>query len=60
VAASRPPLIAERCLRTALISVIVAPERKSARVTACLSSRVRPGAGRESKAEPPPEARKTS
>ena len=45
-AASRPPLIAERCLRTVLISPIVAPQRSSARVTACLSARVRPGAGK--------------
>ena len=59
-AASRPPLIAERCLRTALISPIVAPQRSKARVTACLSSSVMPGAGRASSAEPPPEMRQTS
>ena len=59
-AASRPPLIAERCLRTVLISPIVAPERSSARVTACLSASVRPGAGSASSAEPPPEIRQTS
>ncbi len=39
-AASRPPLIAERCLRTVLISPIVAPERSKARVT-CLLVRER-------------------
>ena len=59
-AASRPPLIADRCLRTVLISPIVAPERSSARVTACLSASVRPGAGNASSAEPPPEIRQTS
>ena len=46
-AASRPPLIAERCLRTQFISSIVAPERSSARFTACLSARVRPGRQRQ-------------
>ena len=61
-ACGEPPagLIAERCFRTALISPIVAPERSSARVTACLSARLRPGAGRASRAEPPPEIRQTS
>ena len=43
-----------------LISPIVAPERSNARVTACLSARVNPGAGSASSAEPPPEARNTS
>ena len=60
-AASRPPLIADRCLRTALISPIVAPRaRATRRVTACLSARVSPGAGSASSAEPPPEIRQTS
>ncbi len=59
-AARRPPLIAERCLRTVLISPIVAPQRKSARVTACLSARVSPTAGKVSRADPPPETRHTS
>ena len=59
-AASRPPLIAERCLRTVLISPIVAPQRNSARVTACLSLSDSPGAGSVNSAEPPPEARNTS
>ena len=59
-AARRPPLIAERCFLTVLISPIVAPERSKARVTACLSARLRPGAGKVNNAEPPPETRQTS
>ena len=59
-AASRPPLIAERCFRTVLISPIVAPERSNARVTACLSAKVRPGAGSARSAEPPPEIKQIS
>ena len=43
-AASRPPLIADRCRRTQFISLIVAPDLSSARLTLCLSSSVRPGA----------------
>ncbi len=54
-AASRPPLIAERCFRTAFISVIVAPLASSARFTACLSASVSPSAGKASSADPPPE-----
>src|SRR5438067_12308964 len=54
-AARRPPLIADRCFLTVLISPIVAPQRSNARVTACLSARVRLGAGRLNNAEPPPE-----
>ena len=54
-AASRPPLIAERCLRTQFISSIEAPERSSARLTACLSASVSPSAGSDSSDEPPPE-----
>ena len=46
--------MAERCLRTALISPIAAPERSSAPVTACLSASAIPGAGKVSSAEPPP------
>ena len=38
-AASRPPLIAERCFRTVFIAVMSAPEASSARLTACFSSR---------------------
>src|SRR5439155_23694486 len=59
-AASRPPLIADRCFLTVLISPIVAPERNSARVTVCLSARVSPAAGSASSAEPPPDNRQTS
>src|SRR5437764_134144 len=50
-AARRPPLIADRCFLTALISPIVAPERNNARVTACLSASVRPAGGGERRLE---------
>src|SRR5450756_522316 len=53
--ASRPPLMRERCLRTVLISPMVAPERSSARVTACLSAKVTPAAGAIQLAEAPPD-----
>ena len=53
--ASLPPLIRERCFLTQLISAIVAPDSRSARVVACLSERVIPCAGAASSAEPPPE-----
>ena len=56
-AAKRPPLIAERCFRTAFIWVMSAPEASSARLTACLSSSVRPSAGSASSADAPPEIR---
>ena len=56
-AARRPPLIADRCRRTQFISPMVAPERSSARFSACLSASVRPAAGIGSSAEPPPEIR---
>ncbi len=56
-AARRPPLIAERCFRTQLISWIVAPLLSSARVVACLSARATPGAGSTSSAEAPPDIR---
>ena len=58
-AARRPPLIADRCLRTQLISSIAAPQASSERVSACFSARRMPGAGLASRAEPPPEARQT-
>ena len=45
-AARRPPLIADRCRRTQFISPIVAPDLSSARLTSCLSSSVRPSAGK--------------
>ena len=44
--ASRPPLIADRCLRTQLISLMFAPLLSSALFRACLSSSVIPGAGK--------------
>ena len=56
-AASRPPLIRDRCLRTQFISSIEAPERSSALLIACLSASERPSGGRVSSAEPPPEIR---
>ena len=54
---SRPPLMRERWRRTVLISPIAAPERSSARVSACLSSRDSPSAGSGSSADPPPDSR---
>jgi hypothetical protein len=47
--------MAERCLRTTFISLIDAPDRSKAALTACLSSNVRPVAGKLNKDEPPPE-----
>ena len=43
--ASRPPLIAERCLRTQFISSIAAPLLSSALLIACFSSSVMPRRG---------------
>ena len=54
-AASLPPLIAESCLRMRFIVPIGAPEASSALLTSFLSSSVRPGAGKVSSAEAPPE-----
>ncbi len=45
----------ERCLRTVLISPMDAPERSSARVSACFSASVSSGAGAIQLAEAPPE-----
>ena len=45
----------ERCLRTVLISPMAAPERSSARVTACLSANETPSAGAIQLAEAPPD-----
>ena len=58
--ASRPPLMAERCFRTVFISPMLAPDFSSARLTSCLSASVRPGAGRASRAEAPPEIRQST
>ena len=44
-AARRPPLMADKCRRTALISRISAPQARRSPVAACLSARVSPGAG---------------
>ena len=59
-AARRPPLMADRCLRTQFISAMLAPDFNRARLTARLSSSVRPGAGNASSAEPPPEIRQST
>jgi hypothetical protein len=56
-AASRPPLMRDRCLRTQFISEMLAPLLSSSRLMRCLSSSVRPSAGSVSSAEPPPEIR---
>ena len=60
IAASLPPLTADRCLRTQFISPIAAPLFSSARFTACLSASVSPAAGAASSAEPPPEIRNST
>ena len=52
--------MAERCLRRQFISSMAAPERSSALLTACFSSRLMPGAGSDNKAEPPPEIRQST
>ena len=54
--ASRPPLMRDRCFRTVLISPMLAPERSSARVTACLSASVNPSTGAIQLADAPPES----
>ena len=59
-AASLPPLIADRCLRTVLSSSIVAPPLSSRRTVSCLSSSVMPSAGSAISAEAPPESSTTS
>ncbi len=52
--ASRPPVMAERCLRTQLMSSMGAPDASNRRLVCCRSARVRPRAGRVRRAEPPP------
>ena len=47
----RPPLIAERCLRTQFISPMVAPDLSRALLIDCLSARVMPAAGRAGRAD---------
>ena len=53
--ASWPPLIRLRCLRTAFISWMVAPQASRPRVRICLSASVSGGAGAGSIADAPPE-----
>ena len=60
-AASRPPWIADRCLRTVFMSWIGAPERSSSRVVALAGPPcARPSAGSESRLEPPPDSSTSS
>ena len=56
-AASRPPLMADRCRRTQFISLMLAPLASRARLSACLSPSVSPGSASGSSDEPPPEIR---
>ncbi len=58
--ASLPPLIADRCLRTQLISRIVAPLFSNSRVSCCLSASVTGPAGSASSDDPPPDSRHSS
>jgi hypothetical protein len=58
--ANRPPLIAERRLRAQLISWMLAPLLRSALFKACLSSNLIPGAGCDSRADPPPDMRQSA
>ena len=59
-AASQPPLMADRCLRTQFIRSIGTPARSSDRVACTLSSRLTPGTGTASAAEAPPDSSSTS
>ena len=54
-AARRPPLIAERCLRTVFSAWMSAPDRSNTPVAARLSSSVSPSAGKASSDDAPPE-----
>jgi hypothetical protein len=47
--ASRPHLMADRCLRAVLISSMLALHRRRARLTTCLSASVTPSAGSQQK-----------
>ena len=58
--ASCPPLMREMCLRTALISWMLAPQASSRRVVACFSSSVMGVAGSGSSADAPPEIRQST
>ena len=44
-AASLPPLMRDRCLRTQFISLMRAPERRSCLVSVCLASKLTPATG---------------
>ena len=57
IAARRPPLIADRCLRTQFISSIAAPLFSKARLKARFSSSVTPSAGKASSEDAPPDIR---
>ena len=46
----------DRCFRTVFISPMLAPERSSARVTACLSAKLNPSAGAIQLADAPPDS----
>ena len=54
-AASLPPENAERCFRTQFMAPIGAPLRSNSRLTAIMSSSVRPADGRVESEDPPPE-----
>ncbi len=59
--ASRPPLMADRCLRMALISSIEAPQRTSSRFNSVISSsETVSSSGFSTSAEPPPEITKNT
>ncbi len=60
LAASRPPLTADRCLRTAFSSVIAAPAAIIVRAVCCLSASDRPGVGAAISAEAPPDSSTSS
>ena len=55
-AASCPPLICERCLRTQLSPSIATPARISVRLASTFSPRVTPGTGAASRADAPPDS----
>jgi len=55
-----PPFTFEICFRTVFISSIEAPDFKRSELSACLSARLIPSAGSQSKEEPPPERRTTT
>ncbi len=61
VGCSKPaPLMVDRCLRTAFMAEMGAPEASSALLTAISSSSVMPSGGDGSRADPPPEISATT